>query len=163
MQTDSIRYFYHSKYAIANSVETDPVSVNIDDFDGSQRVLLSGGLTNPTFPSQESCRHTFIHSPTSACFIFWGGGGVGVGSTHLQPYYPDSSAAARPALCCRSARWVTSASRARSAQLRSSGISPMGNLLRIQKKPVHTSNCDGALLTLSARSLDEKAVSSQPM
>lgn len=151
MRTDSIRYFYHSKYEIVGCVETDPVSVTIDDFDGSQQVLLSGGLTNPTFLSQESCRHTFIHSPTSSCFIF---GGCGGGNTHLQPYYPDSSAAARPALCCRSAWWVTSATRSRSTQLRSSGISPMGNLLRIQKKPVHTPNCDGVLLTLSTRSLD---------
>lgn len=69
MQTDSIRYFYHCKYEIDANVKTEPASVNIEDFDGSQRVLLSGGLTNPTFLSQESCRHTFIHSPTSGCFI----------------------------------------------------------------------------------------------
>ncbi|KAM3610512.1 uncharacterized protein V6R79_005026 [Siganus canaliculatus] len=44
-------------------------------------------------------------------------------------------------LRCESA--LTSAPSARSTRLRSSGISPMENLLRIQKKAVHTSNCDG--------------------
>lgn len=57
---------------------------------------------------------------------------------------------------------VTSVPSARSAQLRSSGISAIENLLRIQKKHVHTSNCDGVFhpgLTASffpAQSPDEK-------
>lgn len=79
--------------------------------------------------------HTRTHPIPTLPFCF-------LGRTHLQPYYPESSAAARSLLCCWSVLLVTSAPSTRSAQLRSSGISPMENLLRIQKKPVHTSNCD---------------------
>lgn len=82
------------------------------------------------------CSHTHTHPIPTLPFCF-------LGRTHLQPYYPESSAAARSLLCCWSVLLVTSAPSTRSAQLRSSGISPMENLLRIQKKPVHTSNCDG--------------------
>lgn len=83
-------------------------------------------------------KRTHIHPPPTPLSPF-----VFLGSTHLQPYYPESSAAAQLALHCWSVLLVTSAPSARSTQLRSSGISPMENLLRIQKKPVHTSNCDG--------------------
>lgn len=50
LQTVSMRDFHHSKYEIVGGAGSDPESVNMDDFDGSQRVLLSGGLTNPTVP-----------------------------------------------------------------------------------------------------------------
>lgn len=83
--------------------------------------------------------HTHMHAHIQSLLSHF----VFLGSTHLQPYYPESSAAAQPALCCWSVLLVTSAPSARSTQLRSSGISPMENLLRIQKKAVHTSNCDG--------------------
>lgn len=85
-----------------------------------------------------------------------------LGSTHLQPYYPESSAAAQLALHCWSVLLVTSAPSTRSPQCRSSGISPMENLLGIQKKPAHTCNCDGVFrrsltaLFFPAQSPDEK-------
>lgn len=70
-------------------------------------------------------------------------------------------------LCCWSFLLVTSAPSTRSPQCRSSGISPMENLLGILKKPAHTCNCDGVVrlsltapffspLPPSAQSLDEK-------
>ena len=106
----------------------------------SEIVLLAGSMRSPPPPPPHT--HTHMHTRTCPiptlpfCFL---------GSTHLQPYYPESSAAARPALRCWSVLLDTSAPSARSTQLRSSGISPIENLLRIQKKAVHTFNCDGVL------------------
>lgn len=112
----------------------------------SESALLSGGITSvvclifsPPFThtkaSTRTNTHTHAHSPPILLFF--------LGSTHLQPYYPESSAAAQLALYCWSVLLVTSAPSTRSPQCRSSGISPMENLLGIQKKPAHTCNCDG--------------------
>lgn len=131
----------------------------------SESVLLSGGITSvvcliflPLSHTQRH-RHAQIHTrmhilPPILLFF--------LGSTHLQPYYPESSAAAQLALHCWSVLLVTSAPSTRSPQCRSSGISPMENLLGIQKKPAHTCNCDGVFrrsltaLFFPARSPDEK-------
>lgn len=106
-----------------------------------QSVLFSGSITSVFFSPINTASHTHKHTHPSvpptplSPFVF-------LGSPHLQTYYPESSAAAQLVLRCWSVLLVTSAPSARSTQLRSSGISPMENLSRIQKKPVHTSNCD---------------------
>lgn len=146
----------------------------------SESVLLSGSITTVPPPTPSSCTQshrlakTITH--TSSLPSLFGGRGGGLGEwgwgdcTHLQPYYPTSSAAAQLALarllCCWSFLLVTSAPSTRSPQCRSSGISPMENLLGILKKLAHTCNCDGVvrrsltapffLLPPSAQSLDEK-------
>lgn len=72
LQKDYIRYFYYSKHDTVGRVETDPVSVNIDDFDRSQGVLLSGGLTNLAFPHMTHVdTHSFTPPPPVA--LFFGG------------------------------------------------------------------------------------------
>lgn len=80
--------------------------------------------------------HILIQSPLSH-FVFW--------VALICSLITQSPLQQQPqlALRCWSVLLVTSAPSARSTQLRSSGISPMENLLRIQKKAVHTSNCDG--------------------
>ena len=105
----------------------------------SESVVLADGISS-VLSFSFTHTHTHTHPPThththtqARTHTF----------TQAQPYYPESSATAQNALCCRSVLLVTSARSARSAQLRSSGISPMENLLRIQKKAVHTYNCDG--------------------
>lgn len=112
----------------------------------SESALLSGGITSVVclifLPLSHTPRHrqAQIHILTHTLppiLLFF------LGSTHLQPYYPESSAAAQLALHCWSVLLVTSAPSTRSPQCRSSGISPMENLLGIQKKPAHTCNCDG--------------------
>lgn len=92
---------------------------------------------SPINTASHTHKHTHPSVPPTPLSPF-----VFLGSPHLQTYYPESSAAAQLALRCWSVLLVTSAPSARSARLRSSGISPMENLNRIQKKPVHTSNCD---------------------
>lgn len=92
---------------------------------------------SPINAASHTHKHTHPSVPPTPLSPF-----VFLGSPHLQTYYPESSAAAQLALRCWSVLLVTSAPSARSARLRSSGISPMENLNRIQKKPVHTSNCD---------------------
>lgn len=84
----------------------------------SESALLCGSIASVLFfcllPFTHAHRQAKYYTQTSSLpptppFLERGGGVLAVGCTHLQPYYPASSAAARPALAGSLGCWSFSA------------------------------------------------------